>query len=61
MAAWDSVAAGILRARYRCTMCHKQCFVPCRFTAVEFSEMVQEADEEGSDTKDESGGPKESQ
>ena len=32
-----------LRARYRCGMCHKSCFIPCRFTASEFREMELEA------------------
>jgi hypothetical protein len=29
-----------LRLKYRCTMCHKQCLVPCQFTAAEFRRMV---------------------
>jgi len=57
MAAWDSVEAGILRGRYRCTMCHKQCFVPCRFTAAEFSEMMLDTDEGSSESEGSSGGP----
>jgi hypothetical protein len=40
-ASWDSPAAWALRTKYRCQMCHKQCFVPCRFTAAEFFKMEQ--------------------
>ncbi len=29
-----------LRLKYRCTMCHKQCLVPCQFTAAEFRQML---------------------
>ena len=36
----DSVEAQALRSRYRCTMCHKHCPVPCRFTGAEFRELV---------------------
>jgi hypothetical protein len=60
MGAWDSIAAGILRARYRCTMCHKQCLVPCKFTAAEFRQMMLEAEEGGSETKGETSGLTES-
>lgn len=35
----DSVQR-ILASAYRCQMCHKQCLVPCRFTAAEFKMMV---------------------
>lgn len=38
-------------------MCHKQCFVPCRFTADEFSEMMLETDEGDSEAEGPSGGP----
>ena len=35
--AWaDSPASEWLRQKYRCTMCHKRCLVPCRFTSAEF-------------------------
>ena len=37
----DSVQR-MLSSTYRCTMCHKQCLVPCRFTAAEFKMMVRE-------------------
>jgi len=37
----DTVAASIVRARYRCTMCHKHCLVPCRFTIAEFQVLEQ--------------------
>ena len=29
-------------------MCHKQCFVPCRFTAAEFLQMEQAMSDGGS-------------
>ena len=45
---WDSPAAWALRTRYRCQMCHKQCFVPCRFTAAEFLQMEQAMSDGGS-------------
>lgn len=32
-----------LRARYRCTMCHKHCLIPCTLTAAEFRELEREA------------------
>lgn len=35
----DSVQR-MLASAYRCQMCHKQCLVPCRFTAAEFKMMV---------------------
>ena len=31
-----------LRIKYRCTMCHKQCLVPCQFTGAEFRQLVAE-------------------
>jgi hypothetical protein len=34
-----AVPADELRARYRCTMCHKHCRIPCRLTAVEFQQL----------------------
>jgi epoxyqueuosine reductase QueG len=36
----DSVEAQALRSQYRCTMCHKRCPVPCRFTGAEFRELA---------------------
>jgi hypothetical protein len=36
----DSVDAEALRSQYRCTMCHKRCQVPCRFTGAEFRELA---------------------
>jgi len=38
-------------------MCHKQCLVPCRFTAAEFRQMMLEADEGSPETEGSSGGP----
>jgi hypothetical protein len=35
-----------LASTYRCQMCHKQCLVPCRFTAAEFKMMVAQYAEE---------------
>jgi hypothetical protein len=32
---------GHLRRKYRCTACHKQCQIPCRFTGNEFRRLVQ--------------------
>jgi len=31
----------MLRTKYRCKMCHKSCFIPCRLTASEFRQMEQ--------------------
>ena len=40
---WDeSTRAAMLRAQYRCAMCHKRCLVPCRFTAAEFRRMEED-------------------
>jgi hypothetical protein len=36
----DSVGAQALRSQYRCTMCHKHCPVPCRFTGAEFRALA---------------------
>jgi hypothetical protein len=36
----DSVEAEALRSRYRCTMCHKRCQVPCTFTGAEFRALA---------------------
>jgi hypothetical protein len=36
----DSVEAQALRTQYRCTMCHKRCPVPCRFTGAEFRALA---------------------
>jgi hypothetical protein len=36
----DSVEAQALRSQYRCTMCHKRCPVPCRFTGAEFRALA---------------------
>ena len=36
----DSVEARALRSQYRCTMCHKHCPVPCRFTGAEFRALA---------------------
>jgi hypothetical protein len=43
--AWEdtdglSIRQGLL-AEYRCSMCHKQCQVPCQFTVAEFRQMEQ--------------------
>jgi hypothetical protein len=43
----DSVEAHVLRHRYRCTMCHKCCPVPCRFTGAEFRELAATFQESG--------------
>lgn len=37
----DSPTAWTLRAKYRCQMCHKRCWVPCRFTSSEFRQLEQ--------------------
>jgi hypothetical protein len=36
----DPLVVSELRSRYRCTMCHKQCQVPCSFTLSEFQQMA---------------------
>ncbi len=51
VAAWDSIEGGTLRARHRCAMCHKQCLVPCKFTAAEFRQMMLEAEEGDAETE----------
>jgi hypothetical protein len=43
---WPDHSAVALRARYRCTMCHKNCMTPCRFTAAEFARLEQAARQE---------------
>ncbi|MBV8461687.1 MAG: hypothetical protein JO368_00230 [Acidimicrobiales bacterium] len=43
---WASSAASRLRAKYRCTMCHKQCRVPCQFTVAEFDRLLEAAIDE---------------
>ena len=30
-----------LLSEYRCTMCHKHCETPCRFTASDFRQLVE--------------------
>jgi len=41
---WPSEAseqvAVLLRSKYRCDRCYKNCQVPCRFTAEEFRRLV---------------------
>jgi len=37
----ESSRALMLRTKYRCKMCHKSCFIPCRLTASEFRQMEQ--------------------
>ena len=32
--------AALLRTRYRCERCYKNCQVPCRFTGSEFRQLV---------------------
>lgn len=34
-----------MRANYRCTMCHKGCWIPCQMTASQFEELVHQAGE----------------
>jgi hypothetical protein len=36
----DSLEADILRSKYRCSMCHKRCQVPCTFTGAEFRALA---------------------
>jgi hypothetical protein len=43
---WPDQSAVALRARYRCTMCHKNCQTPCRFTAAEFR-LLEQGSREG--------------
>lgn len=31
--------AWMLRSKYRCKMCHKRCFIPCRLSASVFRQM----------------------
>ena len=31
-----------VRMRHRCLMCHKHCLIPCKFTASEFRQAVQD-------------------
>jgi hypothetical protein len=38
--ALESPEAHRLRTEYRCVMCHKRCFIPCRLTASEFRGLV---------------------
>ncbi len=38
----ESTRAAMLRRQYRCAMCHKNCLIPCRFTASEFREMAED-------------------
>ena len=55
----ETTAASILRARYRCTMCHKHCMVPCRFTLAEFRALeraLSEAEERTGVSSDGSAG-----
>ena len=47
----DSVQR-MLSSTYRCRMCHKQCLVPCRFTAAEFKMMVRARCAEDLDASD---------
>jgi hypothetical protein len=42
---WPDPSASALRARYRCTMCHKNCQTPCRFTAAEFRLLIRASGE----------------
>jgi len=46
---FESVELRLLRARYRCTLCHKHCDIPCQFTAAEFRRLAQELDEAPTD------------
>ena len=56
-APWDSADLWLLRTKYRCTMCHKKCLVPCRFTAAEFRQLAAsgEGDLEGNGTSPDDG------
>jgi len=38
----DPPAVVRLRLRHRCLLCHKHCLVPCKFTASEFRQAVQD-------------------
>jgi hypothetical protein len=39
----ESPRAVMLRTMYRCEMCRKSCFIPCRLTASEFRQMERDA------------------
>ena len=34
-----------LRMLHRCLMCHKHCLIPCKFTAIEFQELLRNESE----------------
>jgi hypothetical protein len=38
----DPPAVVRLRKLHRCLMCHKHCLIPCKFTAVEFQQILQD-------------------
>ena len=42
----DPPAVVMLRAQYRCAMCHKHCAVPCQLTRAEFAILEQTAIDE---------------
>ena len=31
-----------LRLQHRCLMCHKRCLIPCKFTAMEFQQLLKD-------------------
>jgi len=54
----DPPAVVRLRMLHRCLMCHKHCLIPCKFTAIEFQQVLRneldslalDADEDGEGT-----------
>jgi hypothetical protein len=36
----DPPVVARLRTLHRCRMCHKHCLIPCKFTALEFQQVL---------------------